>query len=528
MKTSEESFRFGLGSKALVAVTTVILAATLTAGWAYHHMVSRWLAQGRLDEANHLAQAVEMTVADSLARGDHLTLRRVLDQTLHHQSIKHLAVLDAEGEALATRSRCRWEDGRPPFTPAPVVLASTRVVDNGRLVLVVRPVVTGEGDRRRVVGAVRMAVSAEAAFDRVRRAHTTVILLACGVVICAIPLGHWLVNRLMVTPIRSLVATTVRMAAGDFSQMPATDKRDELGLLARGLAAMGEQIQAQQAALTAANADLESEIRRQTATLNRTNDRLRTEMSERESFLRAVSHDLGAPLRNIAGMANMALKKARGRMDDQAAARLERIAANADVATELIQELLELSRIGLRPQPAEPVDMNRLLRDVREAFEFDLRQRGIRLDIGEDLPTLHVSRSRVLRLFLNLVDNAIKYMPENREDGRIEITCNADDQHLVFRVADNGQGIDPADRERVFAVFGRAVGTSNVPGKGIGLPTVKTIVTQYGGSIRLDNAPDGGAVFHVVLPRNLTCRPMALAAGPNDRKTRIGDRDANG
>src|SRR4029434_9120644 len=117
------------------------------------------------------------------------------------------------------------------------------------------------------------------------------------------------------------------------------------------------------------NHDLEEKVQQRTAQLETANKRLSSEIAEKEDFLRAVSHDLNAPLRNISGMASMLLMKNREKFDEDVIHRLERIQKNVQVETGLIGELLELSRIKTRRQKMEDVDLAALIREIGELFE---------------------------------------------------------------------------------------------------------------------------------------------------------------
>src|SRR5205085_4930750 len=127
-------------------------------------------------------------------------------------------------------------------------------------------------------------------------------------------------------------------------------------------------------------------------------------------FLRAVSHDLNAPLRNISGMATMLLMKNREKFDEDIIHRLERIQKNVQVETDLISELLELSRIKTRRQKMETVDLRHMVEELGGMFENDLKSKQIQLIVDTPLPSLSCERARLRQVFQNLIDNAIKYM----------------------------------------------------------------------------------------------------------------------
>ena len=218
-------------------------------------------------------------------------------------------------------------------------------------------------------------------------------------------------------------------------------------------------------------------------------------MAEKEDFLRAVSHDLNAPLRNIAGMAMMLMKK-RNEFDDDVVHRLERIQKNVEVETDLISELLELSRIKTRRQRMEHVACDAVVRELAEMFEDDFSSRGIRLLVETPLPSIYCEKARLRQVFQNLMDNAIKYMGDSavRE---IAIGCRTRTGEAEFYVRDTGIGICAEEVSQVFSIFrrGKNAHTQKVPGKGVGLASVKSIIQTYGGSICVESEPGNGSTF---------------------------------
>jgi signal transduction histidine kinase len=241
---------------------------------------------------------------------------------------------------------------------------------------------------------------------------------------------------------------------------------------------------------------------------------LSAEISEKEDFIRAVSHDLNAPLRNIDGMTTMLLMKHREKFDEDIVHRLERIQKNVKMETDLIAELLELSRIKSRRQKMETVDLDALVHDLGGVFEDDLRRKRINLVFDTPLPKVNGEKARLRQVFQNLIDNAIKYMGEgiSRE---IHVGCDCRAGEAEFYVRDTGIGIEPEDVSKVFVVFRRGKNTQaqNVAGKGVGLASVKSIVETYSGTIWVDSAVGQGSTFRFTINgRYLAATGRAVAS----------------
>jgi signal transduction histidine kinase len=266
---------------------------------------------------------------------------------------------------------------------------------------------------------------------------------------------------------------------------------------------MVQHVKKQRQELADANRDLEDKIHQRTAQLEMANKRLSSEIAEKEDFLRAVSHDLNAPLRNISGMATMLLMKSREKFDDEIIHRLERIQKNVEAETDLIAELLELSRIKTRRQKMEPVDVHELVTDIGDVLENDLKSKGIDLVVDTALPVVQCERARLRQVFQNLIDNAIKYMGEADKPllKQIHVGCTIRLTETEFYVRDTGIGIDPEDLSKVFFVFRRGKNTAacNVPGKGVGLASVKSIIETYNGTIWVESELGQGSTFRFTI-----------------------------
>jgi signal transduction histidine kinase len=304
-------------------------------------------------------------------------------------------------------------------------------------------------------------------------------------------------------PIRQLVCATRDIAAGKLEARVAIDRDDAIGELARAFNDMAQTVNRQRQdlqqanqRLEEANSDLEMKVEQRTGQLEIANKRLSSEIAEKEDFLRAISHDLNAPLRNISGMASMLLLKHREEFDADVIHRLERIQKNVEMETDLIGELLELSRIKTRRQKMEMVEFSALVRDLGDILENDLKSRHITLALDNPLPVVNCEKARFRQVFQNLIDNAIKYMGEG-PTREIHVGCAVRPGETEFYVRDTGMGIDPEDIDKVFFVFrrGKNCAASNIAGKGVGLASVRSIIEMYSGKIWVESQPGRGSTF---------------------------------
>ncbi len=227
---------------------------------------------------------------------------------------------------------------------------------------------------------------------------------------------------------------------------------------------------------------------------------LEAKTREQEAFIYTVAHDLRAPLLSMQGLANILVEDCAPRLGDDRQY-LDRIVANAGKLQALLDELLELARVGRVDNDLEPVPLDDIVADVCAQLQHTLAGRGARVDVAGPLPTVRANRARMVQLFANLIANAVHYTPPERAPlVRIAAAPHADGWELT--VADNGVGIPAAYRDRVLGLFQRlpAGKALNPGGTGAGLAIVARIVDTHGGALWFDSIEGTGTTFHLTLP----------------------------
>ncbi|MFI4896574.1 MAG: ATP-binding protein [Phycisphaerales bacterium JB059] len=228
------------------------------------------------------------------------------------------------------------------------------------------------------------------------------------------------------------------------------------------------------------------------------NDELRQKNGEMEQFAYTVSHDLKAPTVTIRGYVGfMRQDLAQGRTD-RLAGFCESIHAGACQMREIIDDLLELSRIGRVINEAEVIDTPLLLQSVVSEFRPQIEEVRANIEIDADLPPLWGDRTRLRQVFQNLVGNALKYAGSDDAPPHIRIDGEVRDGHTRVCVRDNGPGVDPRYKDVIFGLFQRLETESE--GTGIGLAIAKRVCELHNGEITLQPTEGGGATFCVCLP----------------------------
>jgi signal transduction histidine kinase len=217
-----------------------------------------------------------------------------------------------------------------------------------------------------------------------------------------------------------------------------------------------------------------------------------------EAFLQAMSHDLRASVRAVTMFAEAASTSEQDRLSQEGKQDLDRIRWAAQEMRELIDSLLNFSRLGRGEVRYEPIDLRNYIETCLRNLEGELRNRNANVKIR--------ARSRVVQLdptllkiaITNLLSNAIKFVPEGV---RPEITVSASVKHDVCRIEvnDNGVGIAKEDQQRIFMPFVRIHSEEEFPGIGLGLPSVRKAVELMGGRVGVDSKPGQGSRFWIEL-----------------------------
>ncbi|WP_335999023.1 PAS domain S-box protein [Halorientalis halophila] len=215
-----------------------------------------------------------------------------------------------------------------------------------------------------------------------------------------------------------------------------------------------------------------------------------------EQFAYAASHDLQEPLRMVSSYLQLVESRYGDALDEEGREFLAFAVDGADRMRNMIDGLLQYSRVDSRGDPLEPVALNDVFADVRDNLQVKIDEHDAEIT-AEDLPWVVGDAEQLGQLFQNLLDNAIEYSGD--ESPRVHVAAKRAGDRWRIAVSDEGVGIDPDDADRIFEVFQSLEGAS-AEGSGIGLSLCERIVERHGGDIEVDSAPGEGATFTVTLP----------------------------
>jgi len=225
---------------------------------------------------------------------------------------------------------------------------------------------------------------------------------------------------------------------------------------------------------------------------------LEAKNAEMERYTYTVSHDLKAPLLTIQGFATLLQDDLKQDERENEDSYLRYIADGAKKMEHLLDDLLQLSRIGRVVNPPEDVPFREIVREAQAQIAAPLKTSGLEIVVADDLPAVHVDRLRIAEMLVNLISNSINYMGAQPHP-KIEIGYRMDGEETVFFVRDNGIGIEGSEHEKVFELFYRVDNSIN-KGTGAGLAIVKRIVEVHGSRIWLESKAGKGCTVCFTLP----------------------------
>ena len=222
--------------------------------------------------------------------------------------------------------------------------------------------------------------------------------------------------------------------------------------------------------------------------------------AELERFTYTASHDLKSPLITIKGFLGFLREDTQSGNVERLESDIQRIGDAADKMQHLLNDLLELSRVGRLVNKSQAIDLNEMISEVLELLHGRIHGGNIRVSLEENLPHVYGDRARLLEVLQNLIDNAAKFMGD-QPNPHIEIgqEGKTEDGSPILFIRDNGIGIDPKFKDRIFGLFDKL--DPRTDGTGIGLALVKRIVEFHGGRIWLESELGKGATFYFTIPQ---------------------------
>ena len=339
-----------------------------------------------------------------------------------------------------------------------------------------------ESNERALLVTRSRAVQANAQATRVA------VLFAGSLTFFILGLAGYFIQREIIN--RARIETGLRKAQ-DLLGLKYEDQRAELGHVMDDLHSQIHGRQQAEKEIRQLNAELEERVEQRTSQLQEANQEL-------EAFSYSVSHDLRAPLRHMDGFSRILQQEYGTQLPKEARHYVDRVRSATTHMSSLVEDLLQLSRLGRQSPQLCRVALRNLVEEARAETLSAVGDRDIQWRIGK-LPEAEVDATLFRQVWVNLLSNAIKFT-RNQTKSVIEIGSREKAGETIVFVRDNGAGFDPRYADKLFGVFQRLHRQDEFEGTGIGLATVQRIIKKHGGRVWAESQPGQGATFYFTLP----------------------------
>jgi signal transduction histidine kinase len=251
------------------------------------------------------------------------------------------------------------------------------------------------------------------------------------------------------------------------------------------------------------NAVERSRLRQQISRYQRDLEKSNRSLSE---FAHIVSHDLKAPLRRIVSYCDLLREEAKGKLEGDAAGYVDRLSANALRLQRFINDLLEFSRVMHAQEEIKEVDLNKLVQEILEDLDPLIEESGAKIDVSP-LPVISAYPLRLRQLFMNLINNAIKY--RSKTEPVVKVGCEERAGDYLFWVQDNGLGIPKEYQANIFQAFQRLHTHDAIEGTGLGLSICKQVVAMHKGQIGVESEAGKGSKFWFTISKEVAAPKSA-------------------
>lgn len=334
------------------------------------------------------------------------------------------------------------------------------------------------------------------------------LVFVYGVGFSMILLIALLVAQAITTPLEKLNSAALAIARGDLDEHVDITGADELGELARAFNDMTEKLKETYKVLEEEiieHQELQDELNIKTVELELQAKELARSNQELQDFAYIASHDLQEPLRKVIAFGERLREKEAANLSERGHDYLIRMENSAQRMSNLIDSLLEYSRITTKALPFEEIELGRVVLDVLSDLETRISSTRAQVDIGH-FPVIEAEPIQMRQLLQNLISNALKFQrPEARPEISITSTLAGRNKTLCqITVKDNGIGFDEKYLDRIFKPFQRLHGRTEFEGNGMGMAICNKIVHRHHGAMTAESAPGKGASFIVTLPLRQT------------------------
>jgi signal transduction histidine kinase len=362
------------------------------------------------------------------------------------------------------------------------------------------------------VGYIEIGLTSQIYRNNNIRLLRTNLIIIFTVILILIGMTEFFMHLFLKKPLTLVMKAIDKIADGSYAYSIRNIKRKEIELILARFDYMASRVKNREDDLKSLNKQLKKEIsahkkaKEEIIDLNETLESrviertraLENANKELESFSYSVSHDLRAPLRAVSGFSNVLLEKHSDALTGEGQHYVNRIVKGSHRMSELIDDMLNLSRIGRKSLEKQFVEINLLIEKIFEGLSKEIKNRKIEFNLNK-CPKVLCDKKLMRNVFTNLLSNAIKFT-RTQEVATIRTGLFEEDTNkFTFFIKDNGIGFDMKYAEKLFTPFQRLHSEADFEGTGIGLVIVKRIINKHGGEVWVDSKKNKGTTFYFTL-----------------------------
>jgi len=485
----------GLKSKIITAAVFAIVITTIVNSGFFYSKIKTTLFENLREKGNTISENLANSAKYAVLTEDKIVLDELIKGAMNSDDVVYITITSNDGRILAEKTVLKKPDDRKLLKTAMQTRSGQfDVAKNSygtQIYCFCHPIIAKKISVAELIGAepenendvisnirgtVSIGLSPQNTITRLNN------MLGCIILLTVVIIGGGILFSisfagLIIKPIRRMAEAASKVAAGDLSQIVSVESQDEIGQFAQQFNTMTSALKSRQ------------------QQLNESYEQIKHVNQELKDFAYVASHDLKAPLRGIKTLAEWIAADYADKFDNAGKEQFKLLTNRVDRMHNLIDGILQYSRIGRIYEKPVPINLNMLITDI---IDMIAPPENIEIAIENNLPAIIFEETRIRQVFQNLISNAVKYM--DKPKGKISIGCADEGKFWKFNVTDNGQGIDEKYYDKIFKIFQTLSSRDNYESTGIGLTLVKKIVELYGGKVWVKSkAGMGSAFFFTIL-----------------------------